>query len=516
MLTYVIIRDFAIIDHLEIAWGSGFSTLTGETGAGKSILINALNLILGGRASTDVIRAGAERAVVEATFELSPQRRAQIDPILTPQGIDCGDELIIRRMVIRNGRNKAFVNGSVVSVSTLHEVTRGLVDISGQHEHYSLIDPEQHVTVLDNFGGLQDLAGRVASDIDRLGRLRSEVRRLVNSERERLARLDFLKFQLNAIDTHLLSPLQERELNEEVHMLRHAEMLREQTAEINQRLHDGQFAASDALGEASSTLTRLLRYDERLSPIVEILESARIQLDEAARELRGYTDKLNVDPERLEMLEETLYEHQQLKRKYGDDHDEIMERVEAMRAELKGLLQANNRIEQAKAEVKALQQQVMAEARTLSSARSKTAKQLKESVEAELSQLGMVHCRFAVQIEHRDGDGRSATDLTLLGAESLNARGLDVVEFMLRPNPGAGWGPLARIASGGELSRIMLAIKTGLMATDPIETYVFDEVDTGIGGATADIVGEKIKTVARNKQVICITHLPQIASYGNH
>ena len=517
MLTYMIIRNFAIIDALEVELSGGFTVITGETGAGKSILINALNLLLGGRASSDIVRADTDRALVEGTFSLSEERRARIDPLLAEAGIEVCDELMIRRVISRKtGRSRAFLNGSVVPVGILKGIARGLVDISGQHEHYSLLNPDGHVTVLDHFGGLRERAEKISIDIAQMHELRREAKRLRHSERERLARVDFLRFQTKEIQDTLLDPEEEKTLEQQVRFLQNAEMLRDTTYQISQQLYEGENALTGALSEMSMTLGRLSAIDERLGEIAEGFETASIQFDEAAQDIRNYYKGVDTDPEELEETEERLYQHSQLARKYGDDYDETIAQLEAMRAELTQLEGAENRIEEAEKEYDDIQERVMSQARALSELRKKTAQRLKELIESELSFLGMARCQFEVSMHHVGPEGEHLDDVNLTTTGSLNDRGLDVIEFLICPNPGEGLKPLARIASGGELSRIMLAIKNGLMATDPVSTYVFDEVDTGIGGGVAVAVGEKIRAVARNKQVISITHLPQIAAFADH
>jgi DNA repair protein RecN (Recombination protein N) len=516
MLTYLIIRNFAIIDSLELEVPSGFTVLTGETGAGKSIIINALNLILGGRASVDVIRADTDRAVVEATFSLEGERRKQVEAELVALGIEVREELFIRRVVHRQGRNKAFINGSLVGVGTLKGLTRGLVDISGQHEHYSLMAAENHLEILDRFGGLGGRADALALDIARMQALKREARKLKNSERERLSRMDYLTFQVEEVDRSLLDPQQKKELEDEMELLRHAERLRDETTQLGRMLYEEHHSVSDLLGDACSTLARLVEIDPRLGESSELLEAARIQITEVGNGLRRYNRGIEVNPDRLEEIEQALHAYAQLTRRYGDDYEEILKSLDEMRAELHRLKGSENRIDEAERELEALRREVMAEARTLSGLRREAARHLETTIEAELSQLNMARCQFRVDLWLKGEAEGQEVSLEQVDETALNDRGLDLVEFMICPNPGEGFKPLARVASGGELSRVMLAIKNGLLATDPVETLIFDEVDTGIGGITADIVGEKIKSISGSKQVICITHLPQIAAYANH
>ncbi len=517
MLTHLIIRNFAIIDELEIAFSEGFTVVTGQTGAGKSILVNALNLVLGGRASMDVIRSQAPEAVVEAIFEPEGHHGwAKINAWLEERGIELGDgQLIVRRIVARSGRNKVFINGSAVRVSTLRELTRGMVDISGQHEHYSLMDASRHVLILDGFAGLEERRERVSEAVDRLRALTREVEALQRGERERLTQIDFLRFQLDEIDSAELDPDEEEALQTEMQRLRHAEQLREVAQGARHRLYEGELAVVDVVSGICHDLDRVASMDPRLGTVQESLESARIQLEDVAVELRSYAQEVDDDPRRLMQVETRLEKIERLKRKHGVDVAAILKRADEMRSELERLERTEERIDEALVQMQALQKVVLAQARTLSERRKEAARRLTQLVESELAVLGMKGCRFEVIIEHGEQDGQVVTDTALAGLGALGPYGIDQVEFAIAPNRGEEPKPMARIASGGELSRIMLAIKSGLLMTDTVATYVFDEIDTGIGGSVAEVVGRKIKEVSRNRQVICITHLPQIASFGH-
>lgn len=518
MLTYMIIRNFAIIDALEVEFAEGFTAITGETGAGKSILINALNLLLGGRANTDIVRADTEGASVEGTFSLDEELQARIGAQLSGEGIEVGEELIVRRSIsAKGGRSRAFINGSVVALTTLREVTRGLVDISGQHEHYSLLDPAGHIGVLDRFGGFKAEADRLAGQIARWHELRREAVRLRNSERERIARIDFLRFQIRELQDNWIEPDDRERMEQEIGLLRHASTLREKSYELAHQLSEGDNSLCDALGEVASGLRRLTKLDARLQGPSDLCDQASALLSEAGSALRVYQRQIQVNPEHLEELEELLNNHIGLTRKYGDDHENCMEQLTAMKTELAQLEGAEHRIDEAAREHERLRDVVFKEALSISKRRRQSATKLRTVIESELKGLGMERCRFEVSLHHPLPDSQETTDdLARCTPDALNDRGLDVVEFLICPNPGEGFKPMARIASGGELSRIMLAIKNGLMATDPVATYIFDEIDTGIGGQTAVAVGEKIQSVSQRKQVISITHLAQIAAFARH
>ena len=516
MLSHLIIKNFAIIDELQLGFDEGFTALTGETGAGKSILVGALGLILGGRASAEMVRHDAKEAVVEAIFELSEATRGQVERLLEPRGVETSEQLIIRRIINRTGRNKVFINGSASRVAFLQELTRGLVDIIGQHASYSLLDPLNHVSILDAFGGLTEEAERVSVSVEQLRGLEREVRRLRGSERERLARMDYLNFQLNEIDGVEIDLEADERLDRELEVLRNAEKLSGLASGACYGLYEGEHAVADALSNLCDDVQRAAAIDTSLDALVNQLEAARIQVVETARDLRRYAESVDADPARLERLEDRIQTLNRLKRKHGGELSDVLERAEEMRSELSKLERAESRIEEAEAEAAELLRSIMAQARTLSRRRHKAARRLQEVVEDELRDLSMERCRFMSPIRYRDGAGGWVEDVNLAAPESLTPQGIDHLEFLISPNPGMGWGPLAKIASGGELSRIMLALKGALMTSDPVPTYIFDEVDTGIGGRVADVVGRKIREVSQGRQVLCITHLPQVASYADH
>ncbi|MEL6181895.1 MAG: DNA repair protein RecN, partial [Myxococcota bacterium] len=484
--------------------------------AGKSILVGALGLVLGGRASAEMVRYDAREAVVEAIFELTGSTRAKVEALLEPRGIPSGDQLIIRRIISRTGRNKVFINGSAARVAFLQELTQGLVDIIGQHASYSLLDPVNHVGILDAFGGLVEEAERVSLGVEQLRDLEREVRRLRSSERERLARMDYLTFQLNEIEEVEIDLETDAHLDQELEVLRNAERLRDLASGACYGLYEGEGSVADVLSAIGDGVQRAAAIDPSLDAMLSQLEAARIQLVETARDLRRYAEHVDADPTRLDRLEERIQVLNRLKRKHGGELSDVMTRAGEMRAELEGLERAELRIDEAEAEAAELLRSVMAQARTLSRRRHKAARRLQEVVEEELKDLSMERCRFMTQIRYRDGAGGWVEDVDLAAPESLTPHGIDHVEYLISPNPGMGWGPLAKIASGGELSRIMLALKGALMTSDPVPTYIFDEVDTGIGGRVADVVGRKIREVSQGRQVLCITHLPQVASYADH
>lgn len=532
MLSHLVIRNFAIIEHLEIPFREGYTVFTGETGAGKSIIVDALNLILGGRASTDVIRTDEEEATVEGIFEPSDAHLDRINGILRDQGIEPGDQLVIRRRVRHNGRNKVFVNGGLSTVSTLREVTRGLVDISGQHEHYSLLEVAGHVDILDQFAELDGLRDEMADAYEDVREVREELEELQGDVRERLNRIDFLEYQLSEIEDASLESGEKEQLEEEFQRLKHAEEIGESAQLALQTSYEGNDSAIEKLDVALQHLRDAARHDETLQPLADRLDRARIETEELALELQDYLRDIEVDPERLDVVVERLDLIGRLERKHDvESVDQLLELAAEMRDEIDRLRNAEARTEDLERELEEAERAAFEIARRLSAERRSAAERLRERVEEELADLHMEETRFLVDFEPeqlpeadaelQDRLGHSEEkpsqgQQSLLESLTLDARGFDDVEFLIAPNVGEEPRPLAKIASGGELSRIMLAIKSVLTRRDAVETYVFDEVDAGIGGTTADVVGRKISRIADSHQIVCITHLAQIASRGDY
>ena len=531
MLSHLVIRNFAIIERLEIPFREGYTVFTGETGAGKSIIIDALNLILGGRASTDVIRTDEEEAAVEGIFEVDGERLDRINGILDEQGIETAEELLIRRRVRHNGRNKVFINGSLSTVTTLREVTRGLVDISGQHEHYSLMDAEGHLDIVDRFADLDEQRRQMAEAYDRVREIRGELEELQGDVRERLNRVDFLEYQLSEIDDAGLEPGEEQQL-EEFDRLKHAEDIGESAEQALQICYGGNNSAVEKLDIGLNHLRKAARHDSALEELVERLEEAKIEAEELSLELQGYLQDVEIDPSRLDQVVERLDLISRLERKHeAGSIEELLRRAGEMREEIDRLRNAEARTGELKSKLEDAEREAFRIARSLSEERREAAVRLRERVEAELDDLNMENTRFIPEFEPAqvpDPDSELQEHITheeeasnsgqqsLLETLTLSERGFDEVEFRIAPNLGEEPRPLGKIASGGELSRIMLAIKSVLMERDEVDSYIFDEVDAGIGGTTADVVGAKIERTAESHQVVCITHLAQIASRSDH
>lgn len=510
MLAHLVIRNFAIIHHLEVPFSRGLTVLTGETGAGKSIVIDALNLLLGGRATADVIRSEEDQAVVEGVFELDEGQQERINTLLLELGIEaCDHELVVRRIVSRSGRNKVFVNGCLTTLTTLQSITRGLVDISGQHEHISLLDSQRHLDILDEFAVLKELRDEMARRFTTVRTLRAELEALRGSVRDRLHRIDFLRYQLSEIEAARLSVGEDEALELEFSRLKNASKLGAVTIKATQLVYDGESSAISRLSEAASALGKIAHVDPALTALTERLNEARFALEDVARDLSDFGDQIEANPARLDSVQERLEVIKHLKRKHGVDLNAVLAEAALMRAELNRLENAEERGAELEIALGTAESHAMEWACQLSGERREAAALFARSIEAELRDLNMKGTTLAVSFDPQTlADPRP---------NMLTARGIDTVEFLLSPNPGETPKQLSRIASGGELSRIMLAMKTVLAERDSISTYIFDEVDSGIGGSTADQVGAKIARTAVNHQVICITHLAQIASRGqNH
>jgi DNA repair protein RecN (Recombination protein N) len=516
MLTHLVIRNFAIIEHLEIPFNVGFTVLTGETGAGKSIVIDALNLLLGGRASTEVIRTDEDKAIVEGIFEPKASVLERVNAELEDRGImTSDDQLVVRRIVSRSGRNKVFVNGSLTTVSALAELMKGLVDISGQHEHYSLLDPEGHVDILDNFAGLGREREQMGEAWGKVADLRGQLSAIRKGARDRVNRMDYLRFQLEEIEGAGLKVHEEAELEAELGVLKHAEKLQDAGRRALALAYEGNNSAAQQLSEAVGALGRVVEYDAEIGALAERFEEAQILAEEAARDLRARMFVVDANPARLDALIARSETIKRLKRKHGADIAEILSNARAMRQELDRLENHEEHSEHLERALAEAERAAFEVARRLSMARRTAAARLERALEEQLADLNMARTTFVADFALPVCPG--ADDWSLEERPfTLGPRGLDAIEFLLSPNVGEAPKPLSKIASGGELSRIMLVMKSALAERDEVSTYVFDEVDTGIGGSTADMVGIKIERTAAAHQVLCITHLPQIASRADN
>ena len=509
MLVQLNISNFAIISHLEIIFKPGLNILSGETGAGKSIIINAVNLILGGRASADLIRSGSNEARVEALFSLP--KHPFLSELLSDLGLPFQGELLIRRSLFREGRNKISINDSMVTLQTLSKIGATLISISGQHEHQLLLRPDNHLYLLDDFGGLTPERLELNESFRQYQSLKEELRRLERGIREDEERQELTRFQMKEIETARIKEGEDALLEEERKRLRYAEELMESVAESYQLLYEKGDSVLSDISHCIKRMEKGAEVDRRLIGIKDALEKAKVELEETALELRDLQKTITADPSRLEEVEERLQLLNRLKRKYGPALQDVQRFRDKISLMVDNLDQKKAVLGRTLGTLKDKEEDIMQRANRLSMKRKRVAEALEESVKSELGLLDMGGTRFEVRFYPQGAVGEEDPERAM---GEMNADGLDRVEFMLSPNVGEELRPLSRIASGGELSRIMLAMKTILARTGSVETLVFDEVDSGIGGATAEVVGEKLQSLAAYHQILCITHLPQIASKG--
>jgi DNA repair protein RecN (Recombination protein N) len=509
MLSCLRVRHFAIIDELEVEFGSGLNVVTGETGAGKSILVDALHLVLGGRGKPDVVRTGESSAEVEAMFDVGDDPDVQAR--LEAAGLEAEDELLIRRVVRPNGRTRAYVNGRLSTAGQLATLAAGMVDISSQHEHHTLADPATHLRYLDAFGQLEQRRAEVNEAYDELSSATDQLEDLRERARDRFERQDLLSFQIGEIDDLDPQPDEEQALAAERERLRHAERLARVAGGAEDQLYAEDGSLCESIARIAGEVRDAARIDERLQPLATQIEEARAQLEDAAQELGSYARDITVDPDRLAQVEDRLDRLARLKRKYGDSVQAILDhRAEAAR-ELEELEQHEQHMDEAEARQRRAMEAARSAARKLREERQAVAGHLGEAISRELSSLGMGEAQVVVEVAPLEG-GRG--ELEVDGAR-LSPTGIDRAEFLIAPNRGEKARPLRRIASGGELSRAMLAIKRVLAGLGPAGLYVFDEVDAGVGGAVAEVIGRKLGDVAQHHQVLCITHLPQISVFAD-
>ena len=504
MLRFLRITHLAVIDAAEVEFGPGLNVLTGETGAGKSILVEAVGLLLGGRASADMVRTGEDVATIEAIFE-------------TP-GPD-GEELLVKREITAQGRSRAFVNGALATAGVLRDLSARLVELHGQHEHQTLLDPASHLDVVDAFGGLQAAAAPAAAAFDVWQASAAELGRVRKAVAERQTRQDFVAFQLGELDRAALradAPTEDEDLLSTRQVLASAERVQRLCEESYAALYESDGAVLAGLGAVWRRVSDLATLDRKFEPFLNERDGIKSQLEELAAFLRQYGTSIEASPERLQQVEDRLAVLERLKKKFGPTLQGCIERRETLRKELSDLERGDERIAELEREHAKAREQYLKAAKTLSAARKKASATLAKDIEGLAAELAMEQTRF---------DVRFANDVP---ESEWSARGIDRAEFYVSPNPGEDLRPLARIVSGGELSRLMLAIKT-LTATSRLgwneadgrppsgsaPGLIFDEVDAGIGGRVAEVVGRKLYALGSAFQVLCITHLPQIAAYAD-
>jgi DNA repair protein RecN (Recombination protein N) len=517
MLTELRIENFAIIQELHLDFEKGLVIFTGETGAGKSIIMDALEAVLGGRAETTTIRTGAERAQVEATFRLDPAIQQPIHALLEAEDLlDNPDYIVMAREIRREGRNTARINGRTITAALQREVGAYLVDIHGQSEHLSLLHVRNHLRLLDSFAGTGPLLGQYQAVFHLLQEVRGNLLHLREMEQDAARRVDMLTFQIQEIDAAQLQPDEETTLRQDRTRLANAESLAKHAQQALMLLEDGMpevGGVNDLLGEVSQALHNLARIDETTETHYERLETSLTALQELALDLRNYTENIEFNPRLLDQVEERIDLINNLKRKYGDSVEAILAFGEGARKDLDSITHAEDRLAELETQEAELLGALAEHGQALSQQRAQTAGELGRWVELELGELQMSKARFQVNIDSRpDLEGLPLEDGRRV---AFDATGYDRVEFLVETNPGEGLKSLVKIASGGETSRLMLALKNVLAQADHIPTLVFDEIDQGIGGRVGMVVGEKLWNLSRQHQVMCITHLPQLAAYGD-
>ena len=532
MLRVLSVTDLATIEQLDIELGPGFNVLTGETGAGKSIIVDALGLLLGGRADVGMVRSGARQSRVEGIFLLGGDTSQEINVSLYEYGIDVGEEeIILAREVNLDGRNTCRVNGQIVPLRLLSTLAQHLVDIHGQNQHLSLLRVREHIDILDKYGGLWQLRTEVAEGARQLTDIRRELDRLRETEAEVARQVDFLRYQVGEISTANLRPTEYDDLTLERDRVANAERIITLCDRAYKALYDGldrRESVMDLIGQVSKDLSQLEQLDPSLRQNLESVEALMHQVDELARALRSYRDDIEYSPDRLDELEERLDLINRLKRKYGSTIGEILDFAEGASEELEGLNDREERAEELKARETDLRRQVGQLAGQLSEARQHAARGLADAIQVEAAGLAFGRAEVLVEIRQSDsedgvpvGTSNGVPNATASSSgESVrhfafNDTGIDSVEFLISLNPGEPPRPLARIASGGEASRLMLAIKSILSAADQIPILVFDEIDAGIGGRIGSVLGQKLWGLSKSHMVLCVTHLPQIACYAD-
>ena len=489
MIRYLAIRNLAVIESVSVEFEPAFNVLTGETGAGKSILVEAVGLLLGGRAAQDLLRTGEELATVEASFEAAD-----------------GSELIVRREITSQGRSRAFINGALATAAALKDLSNRLVELHGQHEHQQLLDPAQHLLVLDEFGSLASLRDQLAGAFDRVQLARDQIDRLRMDDRERSARLELVEFQLNELTSAALASGEDDALAAERQILRSADRVQRLCQESYFALYDDEQAVVGRLDHVWKRVGELAGFDPRFVPFLEAREGISAQLEELAFTLRDFAARIDASPARLQDVEDRLALLERLKRKHGPALADVIDRRDALASEHAALTGGTSSLIELEQQLKQSSAEYLELARDLSARRQSAAQRLSRSLERELADLAMDQARVDIRIASADDE------------HHWTGRGLDSVEFFLSANLGEEPRPLARIVSGGELSRVMLALKTlaadAANPTSAQKTLIFDEVDAGIGGRVATVVGQKLASLGERYQVLCITHLPQVAACG--
>jgi DNA repair protein RecN (Recombination protein N) len=513
MLKELLIKNFAIIDDLNIRFDDGLTILSGETGAGKSIIINAVNLLLGSRASARMIRDGCDSAELAAFFDIPKTSAAAA--VMTENGYEPEDGLLVRRIISGNDRHRIYINDRMASMQMLASITADLASIAGQHAHQRLLNEDTHLPILDRYGDLLPLVRQMTDLYERMGPRVQKLERLKEKRRNQEKEMDLLRYQAAEIADAGIQPDEDESLEKERLRLKHAETLRRLVFTAIESLHGADGAILEQLGEVRKTLEKAADLDDGLRDGGQTLSDHLYGLEDVTDSLRTYLGTLDSETGRLESVEARLDLINRMKRKYGGAIEALFQKRDAIEAELRAYENLDEDILRCEAKLREAYDRISALARRLSAERKRVATNLAQAMETQLADLKMASTRVSVRLSPIDG-GKHASPWLCVDDGRLTSTGIDQAAFMIAPNVGEALKPLAAIASGGELSRVVLALKAILAATDAVGTIIFDEVDAGIGGAVADVVGKKLDALAKKHQLICITHLPQIARFGDH
>jgi DNA repair protein RecN (Recombination protein N) len=513
MLQLLNISNIALIDDLQVEFDRGLNLLTGETGSGKSIIVDALGVLIGGRFASDMIKAGESRAYIEGLFSVG--RNPELEELLTAAGVDPDGEerieILIRREMTTNGRNKIFINHQIATLALLKDLRQFLVDIHGQGEQQTLFNPDTHMELLDAFAGLVNLRHEVSTSYKRWSAIKRELDELRRDEAEKFQLLDILRFQIEELERAQLVAGEDERLEEERRRLNNVEKLTTICGESYGLVYEDDDSAIARIGQATRRIEDLSQYESNFRNYIEGLQTARALLEDLAFSLRDFADELEFSPQRLSEVENRLAEISRLKRKYGGSVESALEHLEKSQDRLLHIEHSDEREKELQKELTAARRKYLELARQLHSRREHAAKSFEKNVERDLAEVAMENTRFEARITSPDDAELSDEN----GSRSFTARGIDNVEFYVSANIGEDVRPLAKVASGGEASRLMLVLKTVANAFEYPRTIVFDEIDTGIGGRVSEAVGVKLKRLSSSNQVLCVTHQPQIARFAD-
>ena len=512
MLKELSIRNFAIIDDLQISFSDGLTILSGETGAGKSIILNAVNLLLGSRAAADLVRGGAENAELEALFEITGS--GPVANIMTEHGYEPSDGLLVRRIISRSDTNRVYINGRMATIQVLNAITENLASISGQHVHQQLLKEEQHLLILDQFGGLMPLRAEVSTYFHQMIPMLEKLEKLNTLKKQQTEHIELLQFQLKEITAANPAAGEDKELEQERARLKNAEELYQVVYKSIESLYSAPGSVIEKLVDVKKNLDKISQIDQQLKSKTANLSNSTYQIEDLIEGLRSYLNSIQMDEKQLEAVEERLDTLNKLKRKYGGSIEAVFERLKSIEQDLSDVENIAESIRDTETQIGELHTKLKDRALILSRKRRKTAENFAKKVIHQLATLMLAKTDFKASLQVMPADEKTNPYLAAKD-RMITETGIDRATFLIAPNIGEALKPLAGIASGGELSRVVLALKALLAKTDSVETVVFDEVDAGIGGGVAEVVGKKLADLANHHQVICITHLPQIAKFGD-